>query len=100
MFFVSLQLTIKILFIMKYLPLLLITIFLFSCGGSGSSGSSEWSADAQAEYMVGCESEMDYSLPADYCDCTLQKAMKMYPDPNDMLSMDMEDILNLAEACL
>ena len=83
---------------MKYLPLLLITIFLFSCGGSGSSAA--WPADVQAEYMVGCESEMDYSLPADYCDCTLEKIMKMYPDPNDMLSMDMEDMLKLAEACL
>jgi hypothetical protein len=85
---------------MKYLPLLLITIFLFSCGGSGSSGSSEWPAATQAEYMQGCESEMDYSLPADYCDCTLEKAMKMYPDFNDMLDMDMSDMLELAEACL
>tara|TARA_B100000902_G_C26813959_1_gene670580 strand:- start:88 stop:450 length:363 start_codon:yes stop_codon:yes gene_type:complete len=64
---------------MKYLPLLLITIFLFSCGGKKTSEKGSWTSDD----MNQCITDSKLGLASE------PESLQMF----EMLGEDMDDVI-------
>jgi hypothetical protein len=66
--------------------------------------SAAWSQDVQDAYVNSCfesaKAGMDEGVAREYCDCTLGKIMKKYPNPTELGNLAQDEITSLAMECM
>lgn len=71
--------------------ILLASLFLVA-----SCSHSAWSGPQKKELVKRCKAEGGSSA---YCNCYLENAMKLYPNPEDMNEIDFESAVELSLNC-